>query len=796
MSLRGLPILALILPALAPRAVAEDDNGFSNFVGRAVCLSCHADGQGAAPCKLRDIPRHATSYQALQRPHARDIAALSGVHVSPKESPVCLDCHATGADEGPRWWENTFEIDDGVQCEACHGPGSVHVAAARAGRPSVVVGNRRVIERSDRWRCASCHMEMPSHQEVLDRNFRLDGADGNYKTPVNLAVSPDGRRLYVACEQSNTLIVVDTQRGEVVNEIPVGRRPHAIAVSRDGGTLLVTNRMSDSVSVVDAGTMRVVTTISVGHDPHGMAFDATGHYALVANTGDDSLSVIDITGRREEKRLVGGAGPWSVTLLNNRTWYVTNVRPTPGRFREPLDSEVTVVDARRRVVTDRLTAVDANMLQGLAAAPGGDAVLFTLSRTKNLIPGTRLAQGWMVTNGLGIVRRNRRIDQVLLDEPNNAFPDAWDVAVAPNGRFALATSGGANEVALIDLRALFEVIDSAAEEERVSVLPNHLGLSSRFVVRRIAVGANPRGVVYSPDGRFAYVVNALDDSVSVLDASTYTVVRTIRLGGPTTITTVRRGERLFHSADATFGRQFSCRSCHPDGHVNGLTSDIEADGLGLHPVDNRTLRGILDTPPFKWEGTNSSLQRQCGPRFAVFFSRLAPFAPADLDALVRYMSTIEQSTNPFRDREGLTAAQRRGKHIFERATLNDGTAMIPQQRCIHCHHGGYKTNRITTNVATTMWFDEDVAVPVDDMFNADEYGELGSYFFIDAGLTTQGFDVPHLRNIYESPPYLHNGAAKTLEEIWTRFNMVNRHGATADLTRQQLNDLIAYLKAL
>jgi len=57
------------------------------------------------------------------------------------------------------------------------------------------------------------------------------------------------------------------------------------------------------------------------------------------------------------------------------------------------------------------------------------------------------------------------------------------------------------------------------------------------------------------------------------------------------------------------------------------------------------------------------------------------------------------------------------------------------------------------------------------------------------------FDVPHLTNIADSAPYLHNGAAQTLDEIWTRFNMVNRHGATADLTRQQLNDLIAYIKS-
>ena len=61
--------------------------------------------------------------------------------------------------------------------------------------------------------------------------------------------------------------------------------------------------------------------------------------------------------------------------------------------------------------------------------------------------------------------------------------------------------------------------------------------------------------------------------------------------------------------------------------MDGLTYDIEADGIGMSPVDNRTLRGIYDTDPFKWEGTNPTLARQCGARLAVFFTRIAPFTP-------------------------------------------------------------------------------------------------------------------------------------------------------------------------
>jgi cytochrome c peroxidase len=57
-------------------------------------------------------------------------------------------------------------------------------------------------------------------------------------------------------------------------------------------------------------------------------------------------------------------------------------------------------------------------------------------------------------------------------------------------------------------------------------------------------------------------------------------------------------------------------------------------------------------------------------------------------------------------------------------------------------------------------------------------------------------DVPQLNNIYESPPYLHDGRAATLEELWTQFNDHDEHGVGNDMTKMQLNDLVAYLKSI
>jgi cytochrome c peroxidase len=58
------------------------------------------------------------------------------------------------------------------------------------------------------------------------------------------------------------------------------------------------------------------------------------------------------------------------------------------------------------------------------------------------------------------------------------------------------------------------------------------------------------------------------------------------------------------------------------------------------------------------------------------------------------------------------------------------------------------------------------------------------------------FDAPNLNNVYESAPYLHDGSAATLEEIWTKFNPHDTHGYANDMTKDQLNDLVEYLKCL
>ena len=55
-----------------------------------------------------------------------------------------------------------------------------------------------------------------------------------YLSPIDLKLSPDGQQLYVVCEDSDLLLVVDTHNRQVTGRVKVGHRPKAIAVARDG----------------------------------------------------------------------------------------------------------------------------------------------------------------------------------------------------------------------------------------------------------------------------------------------------------------------------------------------------------------------------------------------------------------------------------------------------------------------------------------------------------------------------------------------------------------------------------
>src|SRR3982750_3556906 len=111
--------------------------------------------------------------------------------------------------------------------------------------------------------------------------------------PNAMATSPDGKRLFVACANTNAVWVVDLATGTAAEQIsvalgaeaPVGSTPNSVAVSPDGKKLLVANADNNTVTVADISTpgkSSVQGWIPVGWYPTTVLFnrDASGLYVL------------------------------------------------------------------------------------------------------------------------------------------------------------------------------------------------------------------------------------------------------------------------------------------------------------------------------------------------------------------------------------------------------------------------------------------------------------------------------------------------------------------------------------
>ncbi len=590
-------------------------------------------------------------------------------------------------------------------------------------------------------------------------------AEDHYLTPVEAKLSPDGSKLYVVCEDDDSLLGVDARSERVIQKLKVGHKPKDVAISPDGKTLYVSNEWSDTITEIDASSFKVRRTIPTGWGPIGLTTDRSGNFLYVANSISNDVSVIELRTGTERKRLASWRSPHQVALSRDgRFVYVANLLGHLGPQDQPPVSELVVIDTRTQSVAERIEIPGVLELRHIAESPSmrDGYLLVPFMRPKNLNPLIQVADGWILTHGVAIIRpavasqvKNGLLEttQLILDDVDHYFAGTNGIAFTPDGRRAFVTSSEADIVTVIDTTKLQQRL----HEVPAAQLANRLDSSREIVQRRLPTGANPTAVVVSPNGLSAYVINRLDDSLTVLDVPGMRVRGKINLGGPKESSQLRRGEQLFHNARFCFQEQFACVTCHPDNHIDGVAWNLETPQLGRDRVANRTLRGVADTAPYKWNGHNPDLETQCGPRIAKFLFHSEGFNKDQLADLVAFIKSIPLPPNRHLAANGeLSPAQERGKAIFYRKS------------CDTCHPAAtHYTARSSFDVGTANKYD-----------------------------TSGLIDVPQLERIYQRPPYLHSGEALSLEELWTIYNPADKHGVTSDMSKEELNDLIEFLKTL
>jgi YVTN family beta-propeller protein len=274
-----------------------------------------------------------------------------------------------------------------------------------------------------------------------------------------------------------------TQSDNPNHTVLIGGDPRGVAVDPDGKHAYVASYAENALRVIDTASQTVVGKIHVGANPRGVTVDPDSRHAFVTNFSENSVSVIDTGSGKLIKKVFVGQNPASVAVFPRDHYaLVTNY----------YDNTVSVINMKDLKVVGAVV-VGAHP-DGVAIDPRGEFAYVANSggNTVTVID----------------VHTQKVVRSVIV----GSAPQK--VAIDPDGRHAYVTNFGDHTVSVIDL-------------------PTQVGMdlyNTLLKVNTIRVGINPRGLAVAPDSHHALVVNVGENTLSVIDTATATVISTSFVG--------------------------------------------------------------------------------------------------------------------------------------------------------------------------------------------------------------------------------------------------------------------------
>jgi YVTN family beta-propeller protein len=268
-------------------------------------------------------------------------------------------------------------------------------------------------------------------------------------------------KAYVGNFKDSTVSVVDTASGAVVATIPVATGPHGMAISGDGRTVYVTGDGSSSMSIIDTASDSVAQTIEVGPTPHGIALLPDGKTLLVGVYGADRVAFVD-TASRAVVASVAVAKPHTIAVRpDGKVAYVASQQP--GQF------ALVVIDLATRAVV-RTIALDkpprdpefSHDGRFLYVTTAGVNALRVIDASSDKVVG-EIATGasphigkWFAGAAVGTVVVQGPGELLTFDPASQAPGRAFPVGKQPHwmasdGKTVWVTNEGSNDVSAVDL---------------------------------------------------------------------------------------------------------------------------------------------------------------------------------------------------------------------------------------------------------------------------------------------------------------------------------------------------------
>lgn len=146
--------------------------------------------------------------------------------------------------------------------------------------------------------------------------------------PEGMNTSPDGRTVWATSEGDAKVYVIDPAKNTVIKAIPVGERPRSTGFSPDGSKAYVSGENDRVVKVIDTKSLEVVNTVKVSGDelkPMDVVASPDGQRIYVSTGRGKQVVALNATALNQEATVEVGARPWGIALSpDGKTLYTAN----------------------------------------------------------------------------------------------------------------------------------------------------------------------------------------------------------------------------------------------------------------------------------------------------------------------------------------------------------------------------------------------------------------------------------------------------------------------------------------
>jgi YVTN family beta-propeller protein len=571
--------------------------------------------------------------------------------------------------------------------------------------------------------------------------YSVQNRQGMPEFPTDIKET-SGNRFLVSNKGSKTVALYTAEFDKPIRIWNFDEIPTGIATSVDYAYITTFNTIG-KVHFLNLTTGEIETDVVTGSGANTPLLSPDGNSLYVLNQFHNSVTKIDLN-RKQATATVNVLREPRCAVIDKQGKYlfVANFLPAMRADLDTVAACVSVIDLESFTkVRDIELSNGSNALRGISLSPDGKYVFVTHNLGRFQVPANQLQQGWMNTSAMSIidVETLKKAGTVLLDEPERGAAGIWGINCTADK--IVITHSGTHEISVIDYPAFLEKFENHPNRKS---LDYDLGFMYGIRKRIPLTGNGPQDFVISGDK--AIIPTYFSDTLNIVNLADLQIV-TIAMVENRMESRVNKGEKIFNDASYCFQNWQSCNGCHPgDARTDGMNWDLMNDGIG----NSKNCKSLLYshvTPPSMISGIRETAEIAVRRGFThIQFAEI----PEDLALCVdEYLMSLTPVPSPFLVNGNLTDKAERGKKVFEK--LN----------CGYCHSGSYFTDMQMHRIGDDIEFET-------------------------------GWDTPALVEIWRTAPYLFDGRAAALEDVFEIY----KHGIKDQVSKKEIEELVEYVNSL